>query len=239
MRFMNAVFLFCLSIGIARAQSPGVNLPGPKVTIAVPQQPWQVRSAEFRKTLKAANANDVDAVKAMDAVLTQFEAQPFARTPMENMDILGSLYIPKSQPQPTLILVSANAALGWYDALRFGSESGRSEIVNNDKFFARALLLSGTTATSKFREFMKENPDLARTSVLQGLAIADKERKNPHYDVHWPTAFGLERMICAEGGSCAPPKEMPADQWDKAWEDAKKRVSAYFTVDTSPSPAKQ
>jgi hypothetical protein len=176
-------------------------------------------------------------MREFDAVLTQFETQPFARTPMEDMDILGSFYFPKDKVETTLILVSTNAALGWYDALRFGSESGRAEIVNNEKFFARAFLIGGATTTTKFKDFLKDHPDMVRDSILQGLVIAERERKNPHHDVRWPTGYGLETVICAQGGSCDPPKEMAADQWDKAWEDAKKRVTSYYNPgDASTSP---
>lgn len=197
-----------------------------------------MRAADFFKTAKAANAHDPVAQKQLDGILTQFEKQPFSRTPMENMDIVGVYYAQKDEVQQTLIIVSANAALGWYDALRFGSESGRNEILSKDKLFVRAYLLSGASTTTKFKDFMNNHPDLASKSVLQGLSFAEKERKAPHYDVHWPTAYGLERIICAEGGSCTAPKELPADQWDVAWEQAKKRVIAFYSVNTSQAPTK-
>ncbi len=157
---------------------------------------------------------------------------------MENMDILGFFYAPKEGVEKTLILVRINAALGWYDALRFGSASGRAEIVSKDKLFVRTFLVGGATMSDKFKEFMKGNPDLARKSVQLGLALADRDRNNTQYDIHWPTAFGLKRVICAEGGSCDLPKEMPADQWDKAWEEAKQRVISYYQVNVAPLPAK-
>jgi hypothetical protein len=245
MRFMGSFLLFfCLLSGISRAQSRGDDSPQkrPGTTDDAPSsgqpapalqiQPWQERRAGFWKTVRGVKAHDADAAKDFDAVLTQFETQPFSRTPMENMDILGSFYAPRDEVEKTLMIVSANAALGWYDALRFGSESGRAEIMNNEKFFARAFLLSGVTTSDKFKEFLKAHPDIARQSVLQGLVFAEKERKNPHYDVSWPTAYGLERVVCARGGSCIPPREMPADQWDNAWEDAKKKVISYYHVDT-------
>ncbi len=244
MKLANSLVLpFCLLAAIACAQSkdvnpPGVFLPGPRTNVAVPQQPWQVRSAAFWKTVKEVNAGDLGARKDLDVMLTQFETQPLARTPMENMDILGVFYAPKEGIEKTLILVSLNAVLGWYDASRFGSESGRAEIVSKDKLFVRTFLVGGTTMSDKFKEFMKGSPDLARKSVQLGLVLAERSRNNTHYDVHWPTAFGLERVICAQGGSCDLPKEMPADQWDKAWEDAKERVISYYQVNAAPSPAK-
>ena len=236
------VLLFCLSAAIACAQStelnpPGVLLSGARTNVAVPQQAWQVRRAAFWKAVKDVNAGDLNAGKDLDAVLKQFETQPVARTPLENMDILGLFYAPKEEIGKTLILVTLNAALGWYDALRFGSASGRDEIMNRDRLFVRTFMVQGATMTDKFKEFMKGNPDLARKSVQLGLALAEQDRNNTHYDVRWPTAFGLERVICAEGGSCDLPKEMPADQWDKAWEEAKKRVTSYYQVNAAPSPA--
>lgn len=238
MRFIKLCLLvLCLLPSVVRAQTKDGLLPGPRITVAVPQQPWQERRAAYKKTVAAANSHDAAAAKDLDAILTQFETQPFARTPTENMDIIGSLYASKDDVGKTLIIVSANAALGWYDALRFGSESGRAEIVKNEKFFVRAYLLSGAATTSKFKEFMKDHSDEARQSVLQGLAFADRERKSPHYDVNWAAAYGLERMICAEGGACDPPRKMPADQWENAWEEARKRVTAYYAPDASTSSA--
>jgi hypothetical protein len=254
MKFMKSFLLvFCLLTGITWSQSSDGNppqkpLPGSTGNVptdaqahpALPRQPWQERRAGYWKTLKGVNAHDADAAKDFDAILTQFEKQPFARTPMENMDILGSFYAPRGEIEKTLMIVSANAALGWYDALRFGSESGRAEIMNNEKFFARAFLLSGATTTGKFKDFLKDHPDLAKESVQQGLVFAERERKNPHYDAHWPTAYGLERVVCAQGGPCNPPKEMPADLWDKAWEDARRQVTSYYEMTsaqkTLPTP---
>jgi hypothetical protein len=46
-----------------------------------------------------------------------------------------------------------NASLGWYDALRFGSESGRAEIVNNEGFFKRTLILAGKQKVDDFLSF--------------------------------------------------------------------------------------
>ena len=40
-----------------------------------------------------------------------------------------------------LSLIVMNARPGWYDALSFGS--GRAEIVNNEGFFKRTLVLAG------------------------------------------------------------------------------------------------
>jgi hypothetical protein len=44
-----------------------------------------------------------------------------------------------------------NASPGWYDALSFGS--GRAEIVNNEGFFKRALVLTGKQKVDDFVSF--------------------------------------------------------------------------------------
>ncbi len=200
------------------------------ITVALPKQPWQERREKYWATVKGVNAGSADAWKEMDAIVAGFAAQPFARTPMENMDIMGAYFVPKQGVEPTLPFVVANAALGWYDALRFGSESGRAEIATNERFFLRAYTLGGAATTGQYKQFMTEHPDLAQKAIAVGLAMAEKQRANPRYDVHWPTAYGLERIICAQGGSCEPPKAMPTDQWDKAWVQAKERVTAYYSV---------
>jgi hypothetical protein len=189
------------------APSKGNSATAPQNPL--PRQPWQIRRETYWATVKNANSQDADAKKKLDAVLTEFESQPFARTPMENMDILGTFYVPKDGVEKAFVIVIANATLGWYDALRFGSESGRTEIQTNERFFLRAYLLSGPKTTEQFKQFMKEHPDQAHTALINGLSIAEKIRKNPPYDVRWPTAYGLERVICAEGGSCERPKEIP------------------------------
>lgn len=200
------------------------------ITVALPKQPWQERSEKFWATVKGVNAGNADAWKEMDAIVAWVAAQPFARTPMENMDILGAYFVPKQGVEPTLPWVVANAALGWYDALRFGSASGRDEILQKHRFFVRAYVLPGAKTTGQFKQFMTEHPDLAQQAVAKGLSFAERERINPHYEVHWPTAYGLERIICAQGGSCEPPKAMPSDQWDNAWAQAKQRVTNYYSV---------
>src|SRR4029077_1981200 len=63
----------------------------------VEMQPWQVRRATY---------------------------DSLARTPIEELEILGDFYIPKEGLDPGLIAVVQFQVLGWYDALRFASESG-------------------------------------------------------------------------------------------------------------------
>jgi hypothetical protein len=123
-----------------------------------------------------------------------------------------------------------NATLGWYDALRFASLSGQAEIVNNEALFKRVFLISGKQRTNEFLEFAKAHPGDIQAAVDQGLALADKHRDAGGYDRKWPTAFGLERIICAQGGDCASPPEAPPSQWAALWDQAKLRVRSYYLI---------
>jgi hypothetical protein len=173
---------------------------------------------------------DAGATGALDALLTDYEKHPLARTPLENLDLIGSFYVPKEGPEECLIVVAMNCTLGWYDALRFGSESGRAEIVDNEHFFNRAFVLSGDGPRQKMAELVKDHPDRVKTLVETGLRYAEKFRNTDSYDRHWPTVYGMGPVIAALGGHPDPPTAVPASGWDKAWEDAKDRVRAYYRV---------
>jgi hypothetical protein len=191
-------------------------------------QPWQARRAEFHKIVDRLHQGDPLAARDFDAVLTEFDTHVFSRTPIEELEILGVFYIPKQGLDPALLVVVQNLVLGWYDALRFGSESARAEITNNEGFFKKAFALGGPDVASKATKFIEGNPDRVRHLVAQGISIAEKYRETKSYDRHWPTAYGLERFICASGGPCEAPPEMPSAQWDEAWEESKRRVTVYF-----------
>src|SRR5258708_33362509 len=121
--------------------------PGPTGQPQLQPQPWQIRRSDFAKAMRGAQAADEAARKTLDATVTEFEKRPFSRTPMENMEILGVFYVPKDGIEKSLVIVAANAVLGWYDALRFGSESGRAEILNNEGFLKKAFVLAGNENT--------------------------------------------------------------------------------------------
>ena len=114
------------------------------------------------------------------------------------------------------------------DALRFASEAGRAEIINNEGFFKLAFVRAGTDATSKAITFMESNPARVHELIVQGISFAGKFRETNNYDRHWPTAYGVERILCAQGGPCEGPTQLPMEQWDGAWEEAKHRVTMYF-----------
>ena len=93
--------------------------------------------------------------------------------------------------------------------------------------------MSGKDTLTKAIQFLKDNPDQAAKDVALGLQFADKFKDTANYDHHWPTAYGLERIICAQGGSCDPPAELPRAQWDALWEKVKEEVAAYYKM---PAP---
>jgi len=196
---------------------------------APPQmQPWQVRRAAYESLAQRLRQGDFSAGKDYDAVLTEFDTRPFSRTPIEELEIIGDFYIPKEGLDPALSVVVMHLVLGWYDALRFASESGRAEIVNYEGLFREAFARGGPDVTNKAVKFLQDNPDRAHALIAQGIATAEKWRETGNYDRHWPMAYGLERSICAQGGPCNAPTQLPKEQWDRAWEQAKDRVRAYF-----------
>jgi hypothetical protein len=127
-----ATVAFCSEIGPrALAQSTPTPAQHP-----IQLEAWQTRRLQRLKVIKEGlvpNAASTSS-KAFDQMLTDFETHPFAQTPIENMDLLGLFYAPKDGIAKALPVIVMNAALGWYDALRFGSPSGQAEIVNNEMF---------------------------------------------------------------------------------------------------------
>ncbi len=214
------------------------KLNGTEVTIITKEklqvdlQPWQQRRLETMKTVQGFIDGDQSAGKGFDALLTEFETRPFSRTPLENMEILSAFYVPRDGFDKCMSAVIMNAVLGWYDALRFASASGRAEIVHNERFFKMAFTLGGTD--SEAVNFLRNNPDKIAESLVQGFLFAEKFRETSDYDRHWPSAYGLEVIISALNGSCKEIPALPKDQWDNAWEEAKQQISAYYQV-TTPS----
>lgn len=244
-----SLLVFSASISAHAADVQSQTLPsGPVASVTSGQvkpiqaelQPWQRRRMEFTKTVQGASKGDPIARKDFDKILTDFETHTFSRTPLENMEILGVFYVPKDGIEKAMPIVIANAVLGWYDALRFASESGRAEIINNEGFFKKAFVLGGPELANNAVQFLQNNPEKVAKSLTLGFSFADKFRDEASYDRHWPTAYGLEQMTCATGGLCQAAPPMPKDQWNKAWEEAKQRVASYYqlgkpTAVTNPS----
>ena len=221
----------CISVSASADEANGrapSSLITESKTIHVDLQPWQQRRKDFIKIIQGLREGNPTAQKDFDAVLTEFEKNPYSRTPMENMEILGVFYVPREGVEAAFSVIVANAVLGWYDGLRFASESGRAEIINNEGFFKKAIVLGGPDVTAKAIKFLEGNTERKTQLLTQGISFAEKFRNVSEYDRQWPTAYGLERIICAQGGACITPKPMPKEQWDKAWEEAKQRVTLYY-----------
>lgn len=224
-------FAVCTSMGASADDNNGrANSSASVQTKVMPfsLQPWQQRRMEFSKLVQGVHEGNPTAIKDFDTVLTEFDTKLFSRTPMENMEILGLFYVPKDGADVAFPIVVANSVLGWYDALRYTSESGRAEIFNNEGFFKKAFVLGGPDVTSKAIKFVESNPERAAQQMELGFSFAQKFRDTLSYDHQWPTAYGLERIICAQGGSCVMPPILPKEGWDKAFEEAKQRVALYY-----------
>jgi len=219
---------------VARADDGTAAVPAATPHTQLAPQPWQERRAQFAKIVGGVRAKDAVALKQFDDVLTEFDTKPLARTPLENMEILGVYYLPREGVEKVLPAVVLNAVLGWYDALRFGSQSGRAEISSN--LFKMAFVVAGPDASNKAAKFFDERPERTEQLVAQGIAMATAHKDDPHYDHHWPTAFGLERIICAQQGPCEEIKALPENQWDEAWSQAQQRVRAYYHGSAPAAP---
>lgn len=216
---MKSLFACIVLIAILSA-SPAAQ------AVEIAPQPWQVRRAEYAKTLQGVAKHDPGSLKTFDDILTEFDAAKMTRTPLENMDILGTYYVPREGVEKNLPVIAMMATLGWYDTLRFASESGKAEI--SQSLFKIPLALAGPAATAQAVKLFNEDPAQTERSVTQGIGFAAKVRNKVNYDQQWPTAFGLERMICAQGGACDKISPLPASEWDAAWAEAEKRVRAYY-----------
>lgn len=237
--FAVILFLLALTSLAQAAENNGAKArgnPGQTVEIKVQPQAWQVRRGDFAKTVNAINASqgkDQAALKRLDMILTDMEKSPMSRTPMEAMDIYGAFYVPRegeTNMKSLLSMISAYAILGWYDALRFGDESGRAEIVNNERFFLRAFALSGEDGVKQLTVLIQEHPKEAAEAVQKGALIATTYRDKVQYDESWPSAYGLQRTICGMEGTkdCPKPQALPKDKWNAAFEEAVARVKHYY-----------
>jgi hypothetical protein len=77
------------------------------------------------------------------------------------------------------------------------------------------------------RLFVAAGPDPALSIIVQNLILGWYDALRYASE---PTAYGLERVICAQGGPCTKPLPMPKEQWDAAWAEAKHRVTVYLQV---------
>lgn len=219
----------------AWAQTPAKPAPGKTVEVKTQRDPWQVRRSETLRLISLLSnkatpkAESEKAYQAFDAILTRFDKNPLEFTPMEGMDLMQVYYIPKEEQYAVqLSILAFLATSGWYDALRFGDESGRAEIVNNEEFFKRALMAK----RDGFIAFMEQQPQEAAKAVADGISWAFASSESNFYDRRWPASYGLLRMQCALAGSssCQGPKPMAQDQWPQAFDEAAARVTRYYRI---------
>jgi hypothetical protein len=226
---MLAAATFCAASPLTPVAAMAQAAPA-AVQRPIERQAWQTRRLERLKLINAALAPNAAKSQAFDQLLTDFERHQVAQTPLENMDLLGLFYGQREGLAKALPVIVMNATLGWYDALRFASPSGQAEIVSNAAFFKHAFVLAGKARTDEYLEFAKSHPAEIQAAIDQGLVFAEQFRNSEAYDRRWPTAYGLERKICALGGACAPPAAAPQSQWNALWDQAKLRVKTYYKV---------
>lgn len=219
----------------AQAQSAANALPGKTIEVKTPQDAWQVRRKSTLQLIRALQSKDTPkaeydkALKAFDDILTAYDKNPAGITPMEGMDLMQVFYIPNEQNFPVQLQALAFLATsGWYDALRFADESGRAEIINNEEFFKRALMVK----KDAFIAFMEKQPQEAAAAVAEGIQFAERLRDATYYDRRWPASYGLMRMRCGMGGKakCPVPEALPKKEWPQAFKEAADRVTRYYRI---------
>ena len=176
--------------------------------------------------------NDPAAAIALDKILTDYESTAFRYTPLEALEIIGFYYLPREGMDKAFSVIVSAQVMGWYDVLRYASESGRVEIVNNEGFFKLPVVIGGPRVGALAAKYFEEHPAEARAKLARGFAFADSLRETQNYDRHWPAYYGLERAICLQDhNSCKPTPALDSSKWDAAWNEAKQRVAAYYQLD--------
>ena len=218
-----------------QAQSVGKGLPGETIVVKTPQDAWQMRRASTLQLIRALEskklpkAEDDKATRAFDDILTAFDKNPLNITPMEAMDLMQVYYVPNEDNFVEFLkILSLLTTSGWYDALRFADESGRAEIMHNEAFFKRALLVK----KDAFVAFMTQHPQEAAAAVAWGVEFAGRFRSADFYDRRWPASYGLMRMQCGMDGKnqCPTPQALPEKEWPQAFEEAAVRVTRYYRI---------
>lgn len=237
MRMFRALVTVLWVMGLAPlAFAAETNSPGKTINIPVKPQPWQVKRAEFLMIVSAvlsSKGKDAQAQAKLNAFLAKLKQNPLSITPMEAMDVYGVHFVPRegaTEMKLLLMMISSYATLGWYDTLRYASPSGRAEILGNEKFLSRPFVLSGTKGRTYLKDYLDANPEEAHLAVLDGTRIARRVRNRERRDQDWPTAYGLERMMCAMNGKsdCPKPQALPKEKWDDAFEEAVAKVEKYY-----------
>ncbi|MBC7453700.1 MAG: hypothetical protein H7335_08340 [Massilia sp.] len=199
-------------------------------TSVLPQ--FQVRRRIFAEVCAGIRRNDPAATIALDKILTDYESAALRYTPLETLEIIGFYYLPREGMETSFQVIVVEQVMGWYDVLRYASESGRVEIVNNEAFFKIPMIIGGPLVAARAAKYFNESPAEARQMLDRGFALADASRETQNYDRHWPAYYGLERLICLQDqNSCKPVPELDRSKWGGAWHEAKQRVAAYYNID--------
>ncbi len=225
----------CLSAGLmlattSSAQQTEPPLPAAAASAPIVLQAWEKRREAYFSTVAALQKGDAAARKDFERVVRGFEAQPFSLTPLEAMDLLGSVFVPQVGLEKMLPVIAAQAALGLYDARRFATRVGQAELLYTESFLKKPLVMTGPEQAAASRKFFLDKPELAAMLVRQGLRLAEAEQLSPRYDVQWVTALGREGEFCPPGAEC-PKYELPKrEQWPEIWQQVVDQVTTYYTV---------
>lgn len=211
--------------------SPGGAPQSLALSNSAPPQ-FQVRRRIFNQVAQGIMRNEPAAATALDQILTDYESAAFRYTPLESLEIIGFYFLPREGMERAFQLIVAQQVMGWYDVLRYASDSGRVEIVNNEGFFKLPIAIAGPRIGAQASKYFDERPADARMMLARGFAFADAWRETQNYDRHWPAYYGIERSICLQNHSiCKLEPELDRTKWDAAWNEAKQRVAAYYQLD--------
>lgn len=239
MRNLLGTLLIVVSL-VAQAQTaipqivPTPQGPAPQsmaLSNTAPPQ-FQVRRRIFNEVAHGIMRNDPAAPTALDKVLTDYESAAFRYTPLESLEIIGFYFLPREGMEKVFQVIVAEQVMGWYDVLRYASDSGREEIVNNEGFFKLPIVIGGPRVATLAAKYFDEHPAEARAMLARGFAFADSWRETLNYDRHWPSYYGIERLICRQDPTtCKTAPELDRSKWNAAWSEAKQRVAAYYQLD--------
>ncbi len=230
------IFFACTLASHAWSAETAVGSPyGRTTTVQLEAQPWQVHRSKTAELANGAAQKKPGAEKLFDARLSDFEKHTMDYTPVEIMEVLAKVYVPKSGlTESNVNLMAMAATLGWYDALRFASPTGKSELTDKEDFFMMALLAedkAGTPMATAWGALLKSSPVQARAWIAKGINMAEVmvKGKNVRYDQQWPSAYGHERVACARSAlGCETPASVPETKWPAAWSEASKMVVDFY-----------
>ena len=216
--------------GTGQGSRPASELPADLPKFApVELQHWEKRRLAFSDLTRRLRQEDGLARKEFELIVRRFEAAPFDLTPLEAMDLIGSVFVPQAGVEKMLPLVAAQAALGLYDAYRFASPDAQAQLLRGERFLPRPLSIGGADQTAKARTFLRDNPKLASSLVQKGISLAENERQAPAYDPRWITAFDRDSKL--------PVQAAPKEEWPAIWARVVKEVSDYYRVEPEQAPA--